>query len=165
VATVPTEQGVKLAIFSSKPIREPDDDIKWRTLERLELERRYALDISASYAVSSSALIPIETAGQLEWWLDCSTLYNLQHLKDRVDIYADRLNHWSDLPLNEAVARTAESVSLGADEAWILFRHCAWNLKIDIDPTARILTSYPLQRGGIALRDHLRQRLFGGTWI
>ncbi|HRE16189.1 MAG TPA: TnsA endonuclease N-terminal domain-containing protein, partial [Rhodocyclaceae bacterium] len=45
--TIPGKQGPRLAIFSSKPVSEGDDMPKWRMLERLELERRYAEEISA----------------------------------------------------------------------------------------------------------------------
>lgn len=164
VATIPLEGRIALATFSSKPITEPSEEVKWRTLERLELERRYAADIGSSYFVSSSALIPLLTAGQLEWWLDFSTMHCAANLLSYTERFAEHINAHLDLPINEAVMRTAELLSISIENAWLLFRHCAWTQVIDIDPSVRILTSYPVRPGGRALRDALRRALFGETW-
>jgi len=165
LATVPLAGGYKLAGFSSKPIIEPDEDVKWRTLERLELERRYTSGIDCSYFVSNSALIPKLTAGNLESWLDASTLHCAPRLIAYADAFAQHVNNSLDLPINEVVIRTSQVLHMTLDEAWLLFRHCSWTQRIDIDPSRRILTSYPIQAGGRALRDNLRRRLFGETWL
>jgi len=112
VATVPLQDGPALSVFSSKPIRESDDEVKWRTLERLELERRYALEIGAGYFVSSSALIPLQFAGQLEWWLDCSTLHCVPELLASAQRFSDSISAHPELALSEAVALAAESASI-----------------------------------------------------
>lgn len=164
VATVLLSNRVALVTFSSKPINEPDEEVKWRTLERLELERRYTADIAAAYFVSSSALIPPLMAGQLEWWLDCSTLHCAPHLLLQSEEFAEYVNAHLDLAINEVVVRAAESISIPTDSAWLLFRHCAWTQKIDLDPSVRILTSHPIRAGGSDLRDMMRRRLFGETW-
>lgn len=164
LATVVLPSGCKLVGFSSKPITNANDEIKWRTLERLELERRYAARIGCTYFVSSSALIPLLTAGQLEWWLDASTLHCAPHLITHVVPFAQLINACLQLPVNEAVIDTARKLQLTTDEAWLLFRHCAWTQSIDIDPSMRFLASHPVCPGGRALRDHLRQRFFGETW-
>lgn len=164
VATVHLPSQIRLVTFSSKPIIEADEEVKWRTLERLELERRYTAEIEALYFVSSSALIPLLTAGQLEWWLDCSTLHCAPHLLLESEKFADQINERLDLPINESVVRAAQLISVSIENGWLLFRHCAWTQKIDIDPSIRILTSHPLRAGGRALRDAMRRRLFGETW-
>ncbi|MDQ1812860.1 TnsA endonuclease N-terminal domain-containing protein [Massilia sp. CCM 9210] len=164
LATVPLPGGYALAGFSSKPITEPDEEVKWRTLERLELERRYAAGIGCTYFVSSSALVPLLTAGQLEWWLDASTLHCAPRLIAHADTFAQHINACLDLPINETVIHAAQALRLPNDEAWLLFRHCAWTQSIDVDPSKRILTSHPILAGGRALRDNLRRRFFGETW-
>lgn len=153
-----------LTIFSSKPIDSPGDDVKWRTLERLELERRYAIDIAARYYVSSAALISVLTAGQLENWLDASNLRYFPHLENYAAPFAASFNESKVLSILEAVNKAASQCSLDLDQAWFLFRHCAWTQAIDIDPTVRILHSYPARPGGRALRQAWQQRLFGETW-
>lgn len=164
LATAPLPRGNVLAIFSSKPIEEPNTDIKLRTLERLELERRYSLDIGAKYFVSSSALIPLSIAGRLEWWLDASTLDCAPHLVQLRQQFVDYFNRELERPINETVQAVAKLISIEPDDAWLLFRHCAWTQAIDIDPSVPILTSRPPQPGGRAWRDSLRRSLFGETW-
>ncbi|NHZ82267.1 hypothetical protein F2P44_23740 [Massilia sp. CCM 8695] len=125
LATVSLPGRTALAAFSSKPISDPNDEIGWRTLERLELERRYTADIGAFYFVSSSALIPLLTAGQLETWLDASTLHCAPHLLASSREFAGIFNDCTNLQINEAVGLAAASLSLPLDDAWLLFRHCA----------------------------------------
>lgn len=164
VVTVPAADGLKLAIFSSKPITDPNVDVKWRTLERLELERRYSAEISSNYHVSSSALVPTLMAGQLEWWLDCASLAPMPTLIPLAEPFARSVMARPDMSIVEAVADAGESLRIDLDTAWLLFRHCAWTQAVDIDPSQRILTSYPIRQGGRALRRSLQQNLFGRTW-
>ncbi|NHZ62360.1 TnsA endonuclease N-terminal domain-containing protein [Massilia genomosp. 1] len=164
VATTHHGTGSALTIFSSKPIDTPDDTVKWRTRERLELERRYSVEINARYYVSSSALISVLTAGQLENWLDASTLQSTPQLRPISAQFAALIEDHGQLSIVEAVTRAAAGCSLQLDEAWFLFRHCCWTQAIDIDPTVRIHHSHPVRPGGRALRDALRRRLFGESW-
>lgn len=164
LATVPLANGMGLAGFSSKPIKEANDDVKLRTLERLELERRYSADVGALYFVSSSALTPLLTAGQLESWLDASTLHCAPHLLPRRQQFSEHFNRYPDRAITETVRTVATAMSIELSDAWLLFRHCAWTQAVDIDPSVPILTSRPPQAGGRALRDTLRRSLFGETW-
>jgi hypothetical protein len=164
LATVPLPGGYALAGFSSKPIAEPDVEVKWRTLERLELERRYAAGVGGTYFVSSSALVPKLTAGYLEAWLDASTLHCAPRLIAYAAEFAQHINARLELPISETVMHAARALRLTTDQAWLLFWHCAWTQSVDIDPSRRILTSYPVHAGGRALRDNLRRRFFGETW-
>ncbi len=164
LATVSLRSGPALMAFSSKPIEKANAKVSWRTLERLELERRYAEEIGASYFVSHSALIPRLTAGQLESWLDASTLASAPELASYVPSFAECINATSRDPLNVAVKAAARNLSLPLDVAWFLFRHCCWTQAIDIDPSKRILTSKGAIPGGRHLRQQLRKRLFGETW-
>lgn len=164
LATVRRPGRTSLAAFSSKPIDSVDAAVAWRTRERLEMERRYAEEIGASYFVSHSALVPLLTAGQLEAWIDASTLHCAPHLSRFVPEFAERLGANTALPINEAVILAADELVLSLDEAWFLFRHCCWNQAIDIDPATRVLTSRPVVTGGRKLRDRLREQLLGGTW-
>jgi hypothetical protein len=150
--------------FSSKPLISADDEIKWRTLERLELERRYAREVKSPHAVTTSALVPIMMAGHLEWWLDCSTLACRPALTPYAERFAERVQRRRDWALAEAIASVGDEMSIENDDAWLLFRHCAWTQKIDIDPSKPIVTSYPIQPGGRALRSALRRSLFQGEW-
>lgn len=164
MATVSLNEELKLFGFSSKPISDADEEVKGRTQERLELERRYFDQINAGYFVTNSALVPSLMAGQLEWWLDCSTLHCAPELLPLVDRFADQLNEHDDLSVAQNVVDAAETLSIAVDAAWLLFRHCGWIQKIDIDPSVRVLASHPIQPGGLALRSKLREKFFGRDW-
>lgn len=156
---------VKLAIFSSKPIDDRDAEVRWRTLERLELERRYAQEISAPYHISSSALVPILLAGQLEWWLGCATLALTPSLLPLAEPFAEEVMHRSNDSIAEAVCAAVDRLRIDLDSGWILFRHCAWTQAIDVDPSQKILTTYPMRPGGRKLRQNLQKSLFGESWL
>ncbi len=162
--TIPGKQGPRLAIFSSKPVQEGDDIQKWRMLERLELERRYASEISAQYCVTSSALVPMEMAGQLECWLDCAALDGAAELLTLAVPFSEYFARQPELPIIEVVTAAAKALAIHQDDAWRLFRHCAWAQIIDIDPTKRILVTYPVCPGGHKLREAMRLRFFGESW-
>ena len=165
LVTVKIRNAITLAIFSSKPIDDPDAEVRWRTLERLELERRYAKEISASYHVSSSSLVPILLAGQLEWWLDCASLALTPSLIQFAEPFAAQVMCRSNDSIVEAVSAAAKRLKIDLDNAWLLFRHCAWTQTIDIDPSQKILTSYPIRLGGHKLRRNLQKSLFGESWL
>lgn len=164
LATVQLPSGVALAAFSSKPASSEMSHLSWRTRERLELERRYAAEIGGSYSVSHSALIPLLVAGNLESWLDASTLHCTPHLSLAAPSFAEHLNAASNLSISEAVLSAAFTLSLPLPDAWFLFRYCCWNQTIDIDPSAHVFMSEPPIKGGKKLRDRLREKLFGETW-
>ena len=165
LVTVRIRDTLGLAIFSSKPIDNPDAEVRWRTLERLELERRYGQEISAPYHVSSSSLVPIQLAGQLEWWLDCATLALTPSLIPLAEPFAEQVMVRSNDSIVEAVCAAADRLKIDLDNAWLLFRHCAWTQAIDIDPSQKILTSYPIRPGGRELRRNLQKSLFGESWL
>lgn len=164
LATAYVQEDWKLVGFSSKPITNSDQEVKERALERLEMERLYLNEIGGKYFVVNSALILSVLAGQLECWIDCGTSQNISDLVPLVDYFADYINASDDLSVAESVLDASKKLSIPAKQGWILFRHCAWTQKIDIDPMSQIITSQPIKRGGISLRAKLRERLFGGDW-
>lgn len=159
MATVKIKGSDRLFTLSSKPISDPDDDVRWRTLERLELERRYALEIDSIHVIASSALIPIAMAGYLEWWLDAAILSDVA-LAGSADRFTDAVSRDETLSIYQAVRGAATELKLDMKAAWLLFRHCCWMQKIDIDPSQPLLTSYPIKKGGWALREAIRIELF-----
>lgn len=164
MATVPLLDGVALVGFSSKSILDENGTLKERSIERLELERRYMAEMEAKYFVTSSSLVPLTMAGQLESWLDCSTFHFNPALIPLVDGFVTVFNRHKNSSLVENVERASRALSIDKDSAWLIFRHCAWNLKIDIDPTIEVNTLRPMCTGGKALRSKLRNNYFGGDW-
>lgn len=162
--TIPGKEGPSLAIFSSKPVPEHEYIPEWRMLERLELERRYAEELSARYFVTSSALVPDEMAGQLECWLTSAALDEAPELLSLAETFSEYFARQPECPVIEVVTTAAKALAIPEDEALCLFRHCAWTQKIDVDPTRRVVSSYPVCPGGRKLKAALQLRFFGESW-
>lgn len=162
--TVRIKGELRLVAISCKPLEDPNSDIKWRVLERLELERRYAESNGILYYVYNSRLVPILMAGQLEWCIDLAFLDDIQHLVPFVERFATEFESIPGLAIADAVVRASEICNLSMGDGWTVFRHCAWTQKVDIDLSQPILTSYPANRGGRALRAELRRTLISG-WV
>lgn len=159
MATVVIDGCEQLLMLSSKPIVDPNENVKWRTLERLELERRYAHEIGAIYKVSTSALIPTAMAGYLEWWMDAACLPE-KALAARSESFAELVMQYASNSASEAVLAAASRMGLDMDSAWQLFRHCCWTQAIDIDPSKPLHVSYPIKTGGNTLRAAIQNELF-----
>ncbi len=151
-----------LVAISCKPIEDPAQEVKWRTLERLELERRYAERNGIRYLIISSRFVPILMAGQLEWCMERASLADTPHLAQSVLGFSREFTSAPNLAVSDAVARASESQQLSLEEGWAVFRHCAWTQAIDIDLSTPLLTSYPARRSGRTLRERLRRSLFEG---
>lgn len=161
LATCHTSQGLQLLGVSCKPINSRSIVIRPRTLERFELEKRYLDEVDGRYFVAHSGLVTNLMAGQLELWINDSSLNDCIELHQYVDQLAYIFNENKNFSINECAVVAAESLRIDADAVWKLFRYCAWHQLIDIDPTVRIVTSYPMQRGGHALKARLREHFFG----
>jgi len=161
--TVRDNDVLKLIALSCKPIDDPNNEIKWRTLERLELERRYAAHNHIRYVVVSSRLVPILMAAHLEWCVDSATLAEAPHLKAVAPLFATEFASTPDLSIADAVLRSSTVCKLEQHDGWTVFRHCLWTQAIDLDLSQAILTTYPAVRGGRRLRQQLKKTLIGGA--
>lgn len=165
MVTFPTANDPRSKAFSSKPFDVPDENINWRTAERLELERCYTHELDIPYNIISSGLVPLSFAGQLEWFIECATLDFAPDLLPIADSFAEVFSERPDVAITEAVTHAAHRYGLELPQAWFLFRHCVWTTKIDIDLTSRVVVTHPCQPGGRALRNQLRVSLFDGAWL
>lgn len=161
LATLRTRTGLKLIGISCKPYSSSDAPIRPRSLERLELEKRYFESIGEKYWVANSALVSNQMAGQLEIWMESSVLNGATDLYLHSFRFAAFLEEHPRLSIAEAVVQAAEVNGIDEADAWQLFRYCAWFQLFDIDPTKPLLTSHPIPRGGRALRAKLRAAIFG----
>ena len=153
--------GSKLIGISCKPYSRSDAVIRPRSLERLELERRYFNEIDARYLVVDSALVPNLMAGQLELWMEYSVPKEPIGIYLHASSFAAFLEDRSEFSLVEAVVQAAKAVGIDEADAWQLFRYCAWHQLIDVDPTRPLLASHPIPRGGRAIRSELRAVFLG----
>lgn len=161
LVTLHTAAGPKLVGISCKPFSNLDAQIKVRVLERLELERRYFEEAGVRYLVSNSGLVPNLMAGQLEWWMGSSVLHKNTELYQHSNCFAAFVEERENASISEAIIEASKYFEINPDDAWQLFRYCAWHQLIDIDPTERMVTSHPIHQGGRALRATLRESIFG----
>ena len=164
LVTLHTVTGVKLVGISCKPFSNPSIQNRARSMERLELERRYFEEIGARYLVSNSGLVPNLMAGQLEWWMGSSILHNTE-LYQHSNCFAEFIEERESVSISEAIIEASKYFEINLEDTWQLFRYCAWHQLIDIDPTERMVTSHPIYQGGRALRAALRESLFGDDLI
>ncbi|HRE16190.1 MAG TPA: hypothetical protein PLW86_03860, partial [Rhodocyclaceae bacterium] len=101
---------------------------------------------------------------QLECWLHSAALGGAAELLPLAQPFAEFFAHQSEWPVIEVVTAAAKALDIPQDKAWRLFRHCAWTQKIDVDPTQRVLATYPVCPGGRKLKEALQLRFFGEFW-
>lgn len=161
--TVGCENGVRLAGIAVKAEKkllesEPAD----RTRARLELERRYHVDLGDHFAVASEDLVPKILGAQLIWFSSAALLPDPLNDPSRIVEFASRLKEAALAEtLERGIAVTAESMSYTHGDANLLFRHCVWRRLIDLDLSYEVLMSYPPRLGGHRLVSILQEKLFG----
>lgn len=131
--------------------------------EKLEAERRYAVQLGVHYAVGDASLYPSELFAQLESMVDAAYLppkHPLQAvLKDFLEARCDRVNQES---LTETLYRLQRDYALSPSHARFLLDHMLWNQMIDCDLSRPIRRSLPPAQGGRALKTALRNAFAGG---
>lgn len=131
--------------------------------EKLEGERRYAMQLGVHYTVGDASLYPTELFAQLESMVDAAYLpskHPLQTvLKDFLDTRCDRLNQES---LVDTLHRLQRDWGLSLGRATFLLDHMLWHQMIDCDLSRPIRRSQPPLSGGRALRMALRNEFAGG---
>jgi hypothetical protein len=152
--------GLRLCGFACKP--EPKgEELPWRVREHLELQRLYCRELSSTFLLVASTLVPLVFAGQLESWSCAFAIPTV--LAERREDFAGLVAEAKDASLTEAVNNAAYRLSLTSPDSALLYRHCAWHQLIDIDPAQPILPSRPIPLGGRARRAELRRNLLGSA--
>jgi len=160
-ATVVVNDVAHLFLFALKPFAEANHPLKWRTSERLELERLYSKEIQASYAIIYSGIVPDQLAANLDQWIVHSDLSEHPHLRTNVHLFSSAINARQDLPIRDSVLHAAKECAIEISDAWVLYKHCAWHQHIDIDPRSKLLHSYPAPSGGLDFKKKLQEQFFG----
>lgn len=164
VATVPGLVGPRIVVFSCKAgtdlAKAPRTS---RMVQRLELERRYCVAISATYHVAHELALSPTFLSNLDV---CGAAVQARH-----QICTDAGFGAFKSMLKQAIGKTSirDAVEYAVSQsriektlAWPAFHLLAWQLDIDIDLSAPMLTTQAAITGGRALREALRQRLFAG---
>jgi len=131
--------------------------------EKLEAERRYALQLGVHYTVGDASLYPSELFAQLESMVDAAYLppkHPLQAvLKEFLETRPDRISQES---LTETLHRLQRDWGVSLNHATFLLDHMLWNQMIDCDLSRPIRRSQPPVPGGRALKTALRNAFAGG---
>ena len=160
LATMANGASTQLFVFSLKPIDDTDHSIDWRTAERLELERRYALEVAQGYSLVNTGIVPDTMASNLEQWMSCCTLAHIPLLQEQAARFSRVAEENRQLPARDVVELAEKACAIDEMTSWQLLRHCAWHQLIDIDPARPFLSSYPLQPGGRLCKARLSRQLF-----
>lgn len=135
VVDVLFEGAIHTIAFSVKPASKLDDP---RTLEKLELERRYwARDQIAWYLVTEKDLPEIRI-GNLRWLHEMQSIENLKapyegYWTDRVGRFLNEFSRVHGGLIEDFLRHLQKNCGFSAGEGMIVLRHLAANKKIEID--------------------------------
>lgn len=152
----------RLVLWSCKPLELMLEKGGERRLERLELERRYALAIGALNVVIDGSEAPRKFFARLDWFRplhDEMLVFSGSAILE--EFVAHFLHVCGSMPLNQAVRATGKRFHLTADLAHRLFRLASWIGHIDLDFMRPISMSRPIKRDGGATRKRMRMELLG----
>jgi hypothetical protein len=153
----------RLVLWSCKPLAMMLKPDARRRLERLELERRYALAIGARNIIFDGTEAPRKFFAQLDWFRplhDEAWLFGQSPVLE--DFAGSFLRASETLPIAAAVRQMAARFNFDFDLAGRLFRLASWTGHIDLDFMQPIAMSRPIRRDGGATRTRLRMALLGG---
>ena len=131
--------------------------------EKLEGERRYALQLGVHYTVGDASLYPTELFAQLESMVDAAYLHPKHPLQTVLrDFLEARCALVGQESLEETLHRLQRDWALSLSHATFLLDHMLWHQMIDCDLSRPIHRSLPPVPGGRALKTALRNAFAGG---
>lgn len=152
----------RLVYWSIKPLAKMVVDDPYRTLERMELERRHAVAAGGLHCAIHRSEIGETLLSQIGW---------LQPMRSEMDgfLNGDRLldfAYWFDLqtegqPISECTALAGLRCRMDVKEGHAAFRAAAWLGLIDIDLASPIVMSRPPQRDLVGFKASLQKSLLG----
>lgn len=155
------------ALISVKPLQSKqysgDIDPTGRGPEKLEIERRYAAELSIPYFVGDRSIYPGPLLGQLEWLSSSATLQ--EHLPAWRGLQELLQHHGPELrvtPPTEWLERLTRDFRLSVEDAGFVLRHIMWNQLVDIDLARFIDMNESPRPGGLHDREMLRKLLQRG---
>jgi hypothetical protein len=163
MAWLPVER-ISAAIISVKPLGSEaytgDIDPIARGPEKLEIERRSALEWHLPYFVADRSVYPGPLLGQLEWLSSAALLPKGHLLEQARDQLLDRLGDaLAKEPPVEWKQRLIVDYRLASDEADVAMQSILWHQLVDVDLTRELDTEEVPRPGGRALRSSFRHFL------
>lgn len=153
----------RLVFWACKPLAIMLDAERRRTLERLELERRYAVAAGATSVVIDDSLFKRNVlAKNLDWLMPPHSELRLHNASTCLIDFAGRLDELiKALPIRDAVQVAGRKVGCDVELSKRLFRLAAWSGLIDINLREPILVTRFATLGGRKVRSELTRELLG----
>lgn len=156
----------RLVFWSVKPlakmVRGPASD---RVLERLELERRYAISVDATHRVINGTEMNEDLVANLDWLSPLYSEFSGQLSPENLQAFAEAFSEPAKQrkPLKRCIANATSALKLSEKAGFALFRGATWSGLTDIDMAKPILMTRPPTQGGSARKEAMRQELLGDT--
>lgn len=153
----------RLVLWACKPLEIMLDAERRRTLERLELERLYAVAAGAKSVVIDDSLFKRnELAKNLEWLTPLHSELHSHAGSERLNDFSHRLDELiKTLPIRDAVALAGRKVRCDHPHSQQLFRLAAWSGLVDIHLSKPILMTRFAPLGGRTFKRELASELLG----
>lgn len=153
--------GPYLIATAVKPLGKLKDGQKaFRTLERLELQRRFCLDLDIPFMIRDSSAYTDRLITNLRW-LSPSAVVPRSYASDAlIRNFTDEFNSRANgCPIREVLAKLQDMFRLRKSTAQFLFFHGAWTGAIDVDLEYEVMMSQPPRWGGAVARARMRRLL------
>lgn len=153
----------RLVFWACKPLGVMLDPERRRTLERLELEQRYALAAGArSFVIDDSLFARSDLAVNLQWLTPLNSELRVPDVHTRLQNFAGHLEELIRFcPLRDAIDSAGRKSGLDGHATDAYFRLAAWSGQVDIDISKPILMTRLAPLGGHGLRRRLSRQLLG----
>ena len=126
---------------------------KPRLLERLELQRRYCVELNIPFLILDAETYPKQLIANLHWLSPSSLLPEHINPSD-VNDFISKFNRNLDLPIHNCVKYVCELLQMDRLDGFLIFRHALWKGFIDINLTKPVMTSLPPRLGGALARQY-----------
>lgn len=134
-----------------------------RALEKLEGERRYALELEIPYFVADRSQFSQKLLSMLDALASAAVLPSSHSLHVALERFLQTYGHrLQDLPTSEILEILKKDFKASHQEACFLKDHMHWHQTIDIDLSAHVRENEPPKLGGRALRTLIREQLDRG---
>lgn len=163
LAWLPAEQQT-CALVSVKPLNGElytgDIDPIARGPEKLEVERRYALELALPYFVADRSIYPGALLGNMEWLSKAATIPPEHPIAAVLGPFLQRHGHELHCyPPNDWRGRLQTDFGLTTEWADVSVQHILWHQYVDIDLTRDVNLDAVPRAGGQRLRQAIRENL------
>lgn len=152
----------RLVHWSCKPRRLLDGaSNKERMHERIHLESLYSHEVGAKHILVDGTDFTGHLVGNLDWFRPLRSEMKSADLAVSCAEFGSYFMSVADDAVNCANHYAGQKMRITREESHALFRMCAWNGCIDIDPFEPVIMSQPLKRDVSKRKQQLSLKLLG----